>query len=55
MSDYKVRWYSDDEYQVTKPVYGDEYYYGEGEETIFKGSLSDCESFIRLKEGGYFD
>lgn len=23
------------------------------EVTVFKGSLSDCEAFIRLKEGGY--
>ena len=29
-------------------------YNTETEETCFYGSLSDCEAWIRLQEGGYF-
>ena len=50
--EYKVRFYQDDDYEVVEAVdNGDpyEFYY----EQVFKGSLSDCEAYIRLKEKGY--
>ena len=47
---YEVHLYMDDIYEVVVVDYsGDDYTY----ETVFKGSLADCESYIRLKEGGY--
>jgi len=52
-SKYKVRFFQDDIYEVTIPAYGDEYYYGEGEESVFQGTLPECEAYIRLKEKGY--
>ena len=53
MEKYKVRFYQDDLYRVMEPAYGDCYEYGEGEEPVFTGSLSDCEAYIRLHEQGY--
>lgn len=45
MKDYKVRWLIDDTYQVIDS-YGD---------SVYQGSLADCEAYIRLKEGGYLE
>ena len=42
---YIVTWYIDNTYQVLDR---------ETEEQLHQGSLSDCESWIRLQEGGYF-
>jgi len=41
---YRVEWYMDNTYRVIEI---------ETEQTVFKGSLSDCEAFIRLTEKGY--
>lgn len=41
---YKVYLYLDDVYQVVDI---------ENNETKYQGNLSDCESWIRLKEKGY--
>ena len=59
---YKVQWFMDDEYEVLlltrNPLYDEndwedldtsEYIY----ESVFQGSLADCEAYIRLNEGGY--
>jgi len=50
---YKVRHFDENIYEVTVPAYGNEYYYGEGEESVFKGTLTECEAYIRLNVGGY--
>jgi hypothetical protein len=50
---YKVRFFQDETYEVTEEVQSDEYYGGYGEESVFQGSLSDCEAWIRLHEKGY--
>ena len=42
---YRVSLYMDNEYIVLNK---------ETDEELYKGSLSDCEAFIRLQEGGYF-
>lgn len=42
---YKVAWYIDNTYQVLDR---------ETDEQLHQGSLSDCEAWIRLQEGGYF-
>ena len=39
---YKVRWLMDETYQVL-----------DVDEVVYQGSLSDCESYIRLHDGGY--
>jgi hypothetical protein len=55
MNKYKVRWLIDDTYQVLNIGSGTDLSFDEFEnpEVLHQGSLSDCESFIRLKEGGY--
>jgi hypothetical protein len=49
---YKVRFFIDNTYEVLEKVYDydDEYW-----ESVFQGSISDCEAYIRLHEKGYFD
>ena len=42
---YKVSLYIDDTYEVLDR---------ETFEQLYRGSLSDCEAWIRLQEGGYF-
>ena len=42
---YRVTIYIDDVYEVWNI---------EEQEQEFKGSLADCEAWIRLQEGGYF-
>ena len=52
---YRVSFYQDNEYEVMELISStrtpDGYY--NTEESVFKGSLSDCEAYIRLKEQGY--
>ena len=62
MSKYKVRFLQDITYEVIEIVT----IYGERtsaydiepdtvkENKVYQGSLSDCEAWIRLEEGGYF-
>jgi len=45
---YRVQFYQDGIYEVIR-ITGDDY----AEESVFQGSLSDCEAFIRLNEAGY--
>lgn len=48
---YHVLSYDDDEYRV---VDADQWYEGtEPLETLFHGTLADCEAWIRLTEQGY--
>lgn len=50
-TDYKVRFFQDNTwevYSVEKPTEKEEYY-----QSHFQGSLTDCEAWIRLTEGGY--
>lgn len=53
--EYKVEHLCDDTYQVIR--YPFDYYYDaityESRAMEYQGSLSDCEAYIRLKEGGY--
>ena len=59
--EYKVRNLMDSTYQVvmitTVSGYGISAYEFElddiSENVVFQGSISDCESYIRLMEGGY--
>ena len=59
--EYKVRFYMDNTYEVWKitTTYGERTsaYDGEPnkveEESVYQGSLSDCDAYIRLHEGGY--
>lgn len=48
---YKVSFYQDNTYEVLewKTYSADE----DGYESVFQGSLADCEAYIRLHEGGY--
>lgn len=48
MNYYKVRFYQDHKYEV---YYQTEYCGDILEESCFVGSISDCEAWIRLKEG----
>jgi hypothetical protein len=62
---YKVRLWQDDIYEVI--VSHDSYYFSDGVNRttaytstsewiqVYKGSLSDCEAYIRLHEQGYMD
>ena len=56
---YKVRFMMDNEYEVIEiDVYVDGFArpasdYEYTEESVYQGKLSDCEAYIRLKEGGY--
>ena len=49
---YKVRFYQNNTYEVLEKKYyayeDDDFY-----ESVFHGSLSDCEAYIRLHESGY--
>lgn len=47
MRKYKVEFMRDDTYEVI------EWRGGYNSESVFQGSLSDCEAYIRLHEGGY--
>lgn len=51
MEKYKVRFYMDNTYEVLewKIYIADE----DGWESVFQGSLSDCEAYIRLNKDGY--
>ena len=52
MPKFRVSYYQDNNYEVLEWITDrdecDEY-----ELQVFKGSISDCEAYIRLKEGGY--
>lgn len=48
----KVLFIQDNYYKVVKLEDGMEYSSHDCE-TLFRGTLSDCEAFIRLTEGGY--
>ena len=50
MSNYKIRFIMDQQYKVVE-LFDNEY--NLVEETVFCGSLSCCEAWIRLHEGGY--
>lgn len=47
---YKVRYFQDNTYEVYGRNDDEESLY-----SFFQGSLSDCEAWIRLKEGGYLN
>lgn len=50
---YTVMFVMDNTYEVLEKKYDsceDNYFY----EKVYQGSISDCEAYIRLKEGGYF-
>ncbi len=49
MKEYKVRLVKDETYKVVKVAYDE----NEDDETVFVGTLSDCEAWIRLTEKGY--
>lgn len=58
MIEYKVRFMMDDNYEVVRieNTFSSEDEYDENEfkeESVYQGRLADCESYIRLKEGGY--
>lgn len=49
---YKVRFYQDNTYEVLeKKYYACEY--DDFWESVYQGSLPDCEAYIRLHENGY--
>lgn len=50
---YKVKYYMDNEYAVFEISLDDNY--REKRTSVFKGSLADCEAWIRLHESGYMD
>lgn len=50
----KIKHSTDDIYQVIElSLSDDEYYDYEDESTLYQGSISDCEAYIRAKENGY--
>lgn len=51
MTKYKVKLYMDRTYEVLK-LEGSCYGYDEWR-SAFRGSLADCEAYIRLHENGY--
>lgn len=51
---YKVEHYMDNEYQVMIVEEGG-YMENDIEYVEFQGSISECESYINLKERGYID
>lgn len=54
MMQFRVEFYSGYQYRVILLWAEDGYEDGYNDHgTVFTGSLSDCEAFIRLKEGGY--
>lgn len=48
MKDYKVVFFQDNTYEVLKVNDFDC-------ESVFQGSIADCEAYIRLKQSGYLD
>lgn len=58
MANYRVQHFQDEIYEIVeeKLIIGqawdgnDDYY---GDEQVFKGSLADCEAWLRLNERGY--
>ncbi len=55
---YKVRHNLDSDYIVVEVDDNEEDLSTQSnyrEETVFSGGLADCEAFIRLKEGGFFN
>jgi hypothetical protein len=58
---YRVKYFMDGNYKVVEilTIYGERINAYESEmdkvteTTVFNGSLSDCEAYIRLKENGY--
>lgn len=59
---YKVRFYQDGIYEVVQVTYPSTPTVtvtlpnnGSYETQVYKGSLSDCEAYIRLHEAGHFD
>lgn len=53
---YKVEWFMDSTYRVLEFKEGvswGEEPYSPGYVVVFQGSISDCEAYIRLEEGGY--
>jgi hypothetical protein len=49
---YRVQPYMDDIFEVLEWV-EDRYFCDEHEQQVFKGSISDCEAWLRLHEAGY--
>lgn len=49
--EYRVRYYCDDDYEVLEIREDENNEWHESQ--LFKGSLADCEAFIRLSKGGY--
>ncbi len=49
---YRVRHYQDNTYEVLEKKYH-AYESNERWGSVFKGSLADCEAYIRLREYGY--
>lgn len=50
---YKVIFFQDDTYEVLEKKY---YAYEDDDDswvTVYQGSISDCEAYIRLNENGY--
>lgn len=45
---YRVQFYQDETYEVLEISEDDK-----DDESVFQGSLSDCEAYIRLNEAGY--
>ena len=52
MINYKVRYFQEDRYEVYH-LEGEDHPHGAYEVQDHLGSLSDCEAWIRLTEGGY--
>ena len=52
---YRVQFFQDDVYEVLQLIPSTilPYGYEDTEDPVFQGSLSDCEAYIRLHEGGY--
>jgi hypothetical protein len=48
---YKVKFYQNNNYEVLELIQGA--YNEEHWDSVFQGSLSDCEAYIRLHEKGY--
>ena len=53
MKEYKVRFFEDNIYKVVKIDRNPGL--GFNEITVFQGTLSDCEAWIRLDKEGYFN
>jgi hypothetical protein len=57
MSDieFKVRFMMNDTYEVLKMYKSEDYgeYEYDDSESVFQGSLADCEAYLRLTESGY--